>query len=138
MARKYHSDSSDEYMFLKNKVLKILGKATQEGPMSVIRAKRQCKKFIKKMKEIESYHRKAGYPHPEAKFAPKKNLQKELEQSKQMTTKQPLTNPDGSLYQKEALIESGEGFVLSNKGILNPDGTLFKAPVDDEFLRTEE
>jgi hypothetical protein len=59
------------------------------------------------------------------------------------------------------MIQSGEGFILSTKGITNPDGTPFETPVldgavldsnihsdnkiqeylkkkDDSFLRTEE
>jgi hypothetical protein len=161
MSRKTLTDSSDEYLFLKNKVLKTLTKASEQGPIALARAKRQCKKFINKMKQIEYNHRKLGYPHPEAKFMPKRDLQRELDQSKQKVGKQPLANPDGSLYQKEALIESGAGFVISNKGVVKPDGTLFETPVmdgavlnpavhsedsikryleerDDSFLRVEE
>jgi hypothetical protein len=83
------------------------------------------------MKAIETYHAEMGWPHPEAHSKPRPELQKELDALKRAPGKPVLANPDGSLYQKDDMVQSGEGFVISTKGIVNPDGTPFETPVMD-------
>jgi hypothetical protein len=129
MTSRHHVDSVSEYMFLKSKVVKIFAKQNPRTPLITQRAKRQVRKFIIRMREIENYHSDMGWAHPEAQFKPREGLRRELEALKQTVGKAPLANPDGSLYQKDELIQSGEGFVISTKGIVNPDGTPFEAPV---------
>jgi len=162
MTKRHHTDSVEEYLYLKSKVVKIFSKQSAGTPLKTQRAKRQIKKFLSRMNEIETYHSKMGWPHPEAHSKPRAGLQRELDALKQpITGKEVLANPDGSLYQKDGLIQSGEGFVISTKGIVNPDGSPFETPVlpgavmdtkfhseekikkylekaDDSFLRSEE
>jgi hypothetical protein len=161
MTRRYHTDSVNEYMFLKSKVVKIFAKQEAKTPLKTQRAKRQARKFVRRMKEIENYHENMGWAHPEAQFKPREGLREELDRLKQSPGKAPLANPDGSLYQKDGLVQPGDGFVISTKGIVNPDGTPFETPVlpgavmdpkihsekkiqefleksDDGFLRTED
>jgi hypothetical protein len=162
MTRRYHIDSVEEYLYLKSKVVKIFARQSAHTPINTQRARKQARKFITRMKEIESYHSKMGWPHPEAHSAPREGLQRDLDALKQpVGGKAALTNPDGSLYQKDNLVQSGDGFVISSKGIVNPDGTPFETPVlpgavmdplihsedkikeylaksDDSFMRSEE
>lgn len=166
MSKRFHVDTSQEYKFCKGKVAKLLHKASAKGDIPFKRAMKQSRKFINRMKEIERYHSNMNWPHPEAEFKMAENLKRELEMSRQMPGKQPLANPDGSLFQKSgSLIESGAGYSITGKSIQNPDGSLFETPVmpgsvltgdgpgsphsqekvqkflskdDDSFLRTED
>lgn len=131
MSRKSHTDSVNEYMFLKSEVVKMLGKINPKATLEIKRAKKRAQKFVLRMKTIENYHSDIGWAHPEAHFKPRAELQRELEALKQAPGKPVLANPDGSLYQKDNLIQSGEGFIVSTKGITNPDGTPFETPVMD-------
>jgi len=131
MSKKYHTDSVTEYMFLKSEVMKMLGKINPKATLEIKKAKKRAKKFIVRMKAIETYHLDMGWAHPEAHFKPRADLQKELEAMKQTAGKPVLANPDGSLYQKDNMIQSGEGFIVSTKSITNPDGTPFETPVMD-------
>jgi hypothetical protein len=130
MTRHHHIDSVEEYLYLKSKVVKIFAKQSADTPTKTQRARRQARKFITRMKEIETYHSKMGWPHPEAHSKPREGLQRELDSLKQpVVGKAALTNPDGSLYQKDGIVQPGDGFLISSKGIVNPDGTPFETPV---------
>lgn len=142
---KQHTDTFEEYKFIKNKALKILNKPDPKAKLLVARAKKQTRKFIKRMKEIVELHYDMGLPHPEAEFKPSEDLKRQLERLKQNPGKDVLTNPDGSLYSKNSgLIQDGAGFQISNKGVLNPDGTLFETPImegsvlNNPLLHSEE
>jgi hypothetical protein len=129
MSKKYHTDSVAEYMFLKSKVIKLFSKQNPAATLRIQRAKKQARKFVLRLREIEKYHSDMGWPHPEAHSKPREDLQMELESLKRQPGKDIMTNPDGSLYQKDSLLQSGEGFVISTKGVLNPDGTMFETPI---------
>lgn len=165
MGRHYHTSSSEEFKFLKDKVVKILVKQSPDTPLKTARAKKQVRKFIKRLREIEKYHEQMGWPHPEAEFNPGEDLKKQLELMKQTPGKPMVTNPDGSLYQKDNLVQPAAGYTISTKGLVKPDGTPFETPImpgsvmagggpgsphsdekikkylekqDDGFLRTED
>ena len=129
MSKRFHVTTSDEYVYLKDKVLKLLYKHDEKARLKVQRARKQARKFIRRMQEIVKYHENMGWPHPEAKFKPNPNLKEALEALKQSPGKPILTNPDGSLYEKDAIIQPGQGFTISTKGVMNPDGTPFETPV---------
>ena len=131
MSKRYHMTTSDEYMFLKDKTMKILNKAATQPALKAAREKKRARKFIRRLLAIEAQHREMGWPHPEAQFKPNPNLQRALESMKKVPGKEMMANPDGSLYQKdgEGLIQDGSGFTISTKGVMNPDGTPFETPV---------
>lgn len=128
MSRKYHLTTADEYMFLKSKVVKLLKKHHPEAKLKIKRVKKQAKKFIRRMREIVEYHETMGWAHPEAQFRPNPNLRESLEALKQEPGKPLLTNPDGTLYEKYRNVTE-EGYLISTKGAINPDGTLFETPI---------
>ena len=122
MSKKVHATSVDEFQFLKAEVVKMITKATHEGPISLARAIKRSKKFVRKMKEIKEYHEHMGWPHPEAQF----NVDhRDLDIVKPL--KQPVVNPDGSLYQKNSI--TGAGAVSGMTRSVNLDGTPFETPI---------
>lgn len=130
MSKRFHVTTADEYVFLKSKVVKLLGKHDTRAKLQVQRAQKQARKFIRRMKEIVKYHENMGWPHPEAKFQPNPNLKEALESLKQQPGKPIMANPDGTLYEKEgSIIQPGAGFTISTKGVMKPDGTPFETPV---------
>ena len=139
MARKYHTSTANEYVYLKSKVIKLLGKHKPEARLQVKRAQKQARKFVRRMREIVKHHEEMGWPHPEARLKINPNLRKALESVKQSPGKPSLNNPDGTLYEKEGnLVQPGAGFTLSAKGVTNPDGTMFETPVMEGSVMTGE
>ena len=131
MSKRYHATTSDEYLFLKAKVQKLLGKPyNRKASLKLDKVARRTVKFIRRMHEIKKMHDDMGWPHPEAQLKPNPKLREALEALKKSPGKEALTNPDGTLYEKDSgIIQSGAGFTISTKGVMNPDGTPFETPI---------
>lgn len=119
MGKRRHTDTADEYMFLQKQVLKLVAKA-QINEIPLKKAYKRSKKFIRRMLEIESWHEKMGYPHPEAVAKPR--YEALMEQLERATKHEPnvAMMPDGTLPKTKTAdmsFQTGGAFV-------NPDGTL--------------
>lgn len=121
MARRQHITYADEYLFLKSKVEKIMVKSTAKGA-NIARLKRQAKKFVKRMLEIEQLHKQMGWPHPESiDQIDSKTLNEQLRKS-EMPEPRATLMPDGSLPETK-ITPAGEPVPRR----VNPDGTLVQA-----------
>jgi hypothetical protein len=152
MTRKYHSTVIDEYLFLKNKVAKLVAKSKKNDKAILTNRATliKARKFIRRMLEIEGECKQNGWPHPET-FAPS-YVDKDPSEFRMSVDSKMLTNPDGTLLsskpeplplvdkssirgQTTNFITYDEVAAIPDK-VMNPDGSLFETPkLEGSFLK---
>jgi hypothetical protein len=127
MSRRVHGDIITEYHFLKRKVKKMILKAEQEGPLQQSRVIKKIANLMRKLALIEEDCKSMGLPHPDAYGDAGEPSLSQMQDTVFGGPKiRSVLSPDGRLYGKEHPVKDQPGTLNKVLVKLNPDGTLYE------------